>query len=70
VGYGESKLVSECLLGKAATICGVRSATCRVGIVAGPVEKRQGAWNRHEYIPSVSSLLLYYILVLEKDRGC
>ncbi|KAI1126132.1 putative NRPS-like enzyme [Nemania abortiva] len=53
MGYGESKLVSECLLGKAATICGVRSATCRVGIVAGPVEKRQGVWNKHEYIPSI-----------------
>ncbi|KAI3319856.1 putative NRPS-like enzyme [Xylariaceae sp. AK1471] len=53
MGYGESKLVSECLLGKAAKICGVRSATCRVGIVAGPIEKRQGMWNKHEYIPSI-----------------
>ncbi|KAI1154381.1 putative NRPS-like enzyme [Nemania diffusa] len=53
MGYGESKLISECLLGKAEKICGVRSATCRVGIVAGPIEKPQGAWNKHEYIPSI-----------------
>ena len=53
-GYGQSKLVSECLLDKAAEISGVRSACCRVGIIAGPVEKRIGIWNKHEYIPSVS----------------
>ena len=57
IGYGQSKLISECLLDKAAEISGVRSAYCRVGIVAGPVEKRLGMWNRHEYIPSVSSPL-------------
>ncbi|KAI5860467.1 putative NRPS-like enzyme [Durotheca rogersii] len=53
MGYGESKLVSECLLDRAATISGVRSACCRVGIVAGPVERRQGLWSKHEYIPSI-----------------
>jgi nucleoside-diphosphate-sugar epimerase/aryl carrier-like protein len=53
-GYGQSKLVSELLLDKAADRCGVRSACCRVGIVAGPVESKLGIWNRHEYIPSVS----------------
>lgn len=55
MGYGQSKLISECLLDKAAEISGVPSACCRVGIVAGPVEKRLGIWNKHEYIPSVSS---------------
>ncbi|KAL7626082.1 hypothetical protein AAE478_002852 [Parahypoxylon ruwenzoriense] len=53
MGYGESKLVSECLLDRAAAISGVRSACCRVGIVAGPVERRLGLWNKHEYIPSI-----------------
>ena len=53
MGYGQSKLISECLLDQAAKISGVRSACCRVGIVAGPVEKRAGLWNKHEYIPSV-----------------
>ncbi|KAI0466489.1 putative NRPS-like enzyme [Xylaria cf. heliscus] len=53
MGYGESKLISEHLLSKAATVSGVRSATCRVGIVSGPIEKRLGLWNQHEYIPSV-----------------
>ena len=54
IGYGQSKLVSECLLDKATKISGVRSACCRVGIIAGPVEKKLGMWNKHEYIPSVS----------------
>ncbi|KAF4627917.1 hypothetical protein G7Y89_g10235 [Cudoniella acicularis] len=52
-GYGQSKLISECLLDKAAERCGVQSACCRVGIVAGPVESKLGMWNRHEYIPSI-----------------
>ncbi|KAL8722181.1 MAG: hypothetical protein Q9225_001277 [Loekoesia sp. 1 TL-2023] len=53
LGYGQSKLISECLLDKAAAISGVPSACCRVGIVAGPVEKGLGQWNKHEYIPSI-----------------
>ncbi|GAM40011.1 hypothetical protein TCE0_034f12025 [Talaromyces pinophilus] len=52
-GYGQSKLIAECLLDKAAEISGVRSACCRVGIVAGPVEQELGMWNKHEYIPSI-----------------
>ena len=54
MGYGQAKLVSECLLGEAAATSGLRVAVCRVGIVAGPVERKQGMWNRHEYIPAVS----------------
>ncbi|KAK4186651.1 hypothetical protein QBC35DRAFT_412198 [Podospora australis] len=53
MGYGQSKLIAENLLEKAGEISGVRSACCRVGIVAGPVESKAGMWNRHEYIPSV-----------------
>ncbi|KAI4103538.1 MAG: hypothetical protein L6R37_003755 [Teloschistes peruensis] len=54
LGYAQSKLISECLLDQASKVSGVRSACCRVGIVAGPVERRKGVWNKHEYIPSVS----------------
>ncbi|KAI0430279.1 acetyl-CoA synthetase-like protein [Xylaria sp. FL1042] len=53
MGYGQAKLVSECLLGEAAAASGLRAAVCRVGIVAGPVEKKHGMWNRHEYIPAL-----------------
>jgi acyl-CoA synthetase (AMP-forming)/AMP-acid ligase II len=54
-GYGQSKLIAECLLDEATRASGVRSAICRVGIVAGPVEREEGLWNVHEYIPSVST---------------
>ncbi|KAF7586175.1 hypothetical protein BBP40_009331, partial [Aspergillus hancockii] len=53
VGYGQSKLISECLLDKAAEVSGVRSACCRVGVVAGPIKQRLGLWNPNEYIPSI-----------------
>ena len=53
MGYGQSKLIAECLLDKASRISGVRSAICRVGIVAGPIEQVLGMWNTSEYIPSV-----------------
>lgn len=53
MGYGQSKLTAEVLLEKAAQVSVVRSACCRVGIVAGAVERRSGLWSKHEYIPSV-----------------
>ncbi|KAK3300367.1 putative NRPS-like enzyme [Chaetomium fimeti] len=53
MGYGRSKLVAEILLDRASQRSGVRSAVCRVGIVAGPVESTAGMWNKHEYIPSI-----------------
>jgi nucleoside-diphosphate-sugar epimerase len=56
-GYGQSKLIAEYLLDEATRISGVRTAVCRVGIVAGPVAKEEGLWNVHEYIPSVSQQL-------------
>ena len=55
MGYGRSKLIAEILLDRAGQRSGVRSAVCRVGIVAGPVESTAGMWNKHEYIPSVSA---------------
>ena len=54
LGYGQSKLIAECLLDEAAKVSGVRSASCRVGIISGPVKTNLGQWNKHEYIPSVS----------------
>lgn len=75
-GYGQSKLIAEGLLHKASEISGVRSAICRVGIVAGPVEQELGMWNKREYIPSViflffrvfsvrrSSFLLTYLQII------
>lgn len=63
-GYGQSKLVAESLLNKAAKISGVRSACCRVGIVAGPIEQQLGMWNKHEYVPSVSAPTILQPFVL------
>lgn len=60
MGYGQSKLIAENLLDKAAEISGVRSAVCRVGIVAGPIEQTLGMWNKSEYIPSVSTLSSFW----------
>ncbi|KAI0451243.1 acetyl-CoA synthetase-like protein [Xylaria acuta] len=53
MGYGQAKLVSECLLQEAATTSGLKAVVCRVGVVAGPVERKEGMWNRHEYIPAL-----------------
>ena len=58
MGYGQSKLIAEGLLDKASEISGVRSAICRVGIVAGPIEQDLGMWNTSEYIPSVITCLM------------
>lgn len=52
IGCGQSKFISEYILDKGAEISGVRSACCRVGIIAGPIEKNVGLWNKYEYIPS------------------
>ena len=62
MGYGQSKLIAEGLLDKASEISGVRSAICRVGIVAGPVEQALGMWNKSEYIPSVSLCVVFLVL--------
>ncbi|KAL5341649.1 acetyl-CoA synthetase-like protein [Aspergillus crustosus] len=51
-GYGQSKLLSECLLNRATEVSGVGAACCRVGIIAGPVTCA-GQWNPNEYIPSI-----------------
>ena len=53
MGYGESKYVAERLLELAAEEFGVSAAICRVGQLAGPVEKG-GMWSKQEWLPSVS----------------
>ena len=55
IGYGESKHIAERILETAAE-SGVSAAICRVGQVAGPVEKG-GMWNKQEWLPSVSHLI-------------
>jgi thioester reductase-like protein len=57
-GYGRSKLVSEFILSEACTRSGVQSSICRVGQIAGPVGVQSGMWNKHEWLPSVSLLII------------
>ena len=54
-GYSESKWVAERILDVAAKKSCVSSSICRVGQIAGPVDKGlKGAWNMQEWVPSVS----------------
>ena len=54
MGYGQSKLISERLLAKAAETSGIRTAVCRVGQVAGPVlHGERGVWSKQEWLPSL-----------------
>ena len=53
MGYGQSKLLCECLLDSAANVSAVNSASCRIGVIAGPVRNEQGQWSRHDFIPAV-----------------
>jgi len=65
-GYGESKWICERLLDVARTRSGVSSAICRVGQIAGPVEKRMGEgamWNKQEWFPTVCDFQFMTIIV-------
>ena len=53
IGYAESKNVAERMLEAAADHLDLSSAICRVGQVAGPVEKG-GVWSKQEWQPSVN----------------
>lgn len=53
MGYGESKLVAELLFNEANKKLGVQCAICRVGQIAGPVERNSGSWNEKEWLPSL-----------------
>ena len=51
-GYGESKLICENLLAKAADTSKIRASIYRVGQVAGPVTYH-GSWTRQEWLPAI-----------------
>lgn len=52
-GYGRSKLVSEMVLAEAYQKSGVSCCVCRIGQIAGPVDSKEGMWNKQEWLPSV-----------------
>ncbi|KAI9879042.1 MAG: hypothetical protein M1830_009784 [Pleopsidium flavum] len=52
MGYGESKNVSERILGVANEECGVPVSILRVGQIAGPLMAK-GVWNKDEWLPSL-----------------
>lgn len=51
-GYGRSKMVGGLILEDAAKVGDFPAAIIRVGQIAGP-EGEAGAWNRHEWLPSI-----------------
>ncbi|MCJ1463036.1 hypothetical protein MMC07_001640 [Pseudocyphellaria aurata] len=53
MGYGESKHISERLLGLGSANFNLPISICRVGQVAGPVRSTQGMWNKQEWFPSL-----------------
>ena len=51
MGYGESKWVTEQLLGRVAKDTGLRTAVVRVGQLSG--DTRVGGWNVKEWVPAI-----------------
>ncbi|PKS13383.1 hypothetical protein jhhlp_000154 [Lomentospora prolificans] len=66
-GYGMSKLVSSLILEQATEKSGVPTEVIRVGQIGGP-ESDHGAWNKHEWLPSIIASSVY-LGVLPKDLG-
>ena len=52
-GYGQSKAVASQLLKEASRTCGIGGAVIRVGQISGPVRSLAGAWNPHEWLPTL-----------------
>ena len=64
MGYAESKQISERLLNCAAQICDQRTTVCRLGQVAGPVQRgEKGKWNLQEWFPSLIASSAYLGLI-------
>ncbi|EFX03079.1 nonribosomal peptide synthetase [Grosmannia clavigera kw1407] len=57
-GYGSSKLVGSLVMDDAHRTGDFPLAVVRVGQIAGP-EATSGAWNRHEWFPSIVASSLY-----------
>ncbi|KAH8651039.1 nonribosomal peptide synthetase [Xylariales sp. PMI_506] len=57
-GYGRSKMVGSMIMEDAARAGDFPAATIRVGQVGGP-EAEAGAWNRHEWLPSIIASSLH-----------
>ncbi|KAF1949507.1 putative NRPS-like enzyme [Byssothecium circinans] len=52
IGYAESKAVAEQILAAASTQSHIPTSIIRIGQIAGPSEKDNGAkWNEHEWFP-------------------
>ncbi|KAI1851567.1 hypothetical protein JX266_003029 [Neoarthrinium moseri] len=66
-GYGRSKMVGSMIMEDASKAGDFPAATIRVGQIAGP-ESEKGAWNRHEWFPSVIASSLH-LKALPSDLG-
>ena len=53
MGYGESKHVSERILGITSSRSSVPVSILRVGQIAGPLASKSGAWPKDEWLPSL-----------------
>lgn len=66
-GYGRSKLVGSLILEDVAVAGDFPAAVVRMGQIAGP-EADEGAWNRHEWLPSIIASSLH-LKALPADLG-
>ncbi|KAK6082367.1 nonribosomal peptide synthetase [Seiridium cupressi] len=66
-GYGRSKMVGSMIMEDATKVGDFPAASIRVGQIAGP-ESEAGAWNRHEWFPSIIASSLY-LKALPSDLG-
>lgn len=67
-GYGQSKMIGSLILEDAAKIGDFPVAVVRVGQIAGP-EADAGAWNRHEWLPSIVASSARRLGALPRDLG-
>lgn len=52
-GYGESKYISEILLEKGASVCGIKVSIARIGQITGASGTQKGSWNTSEWFPRI-----------------
>lgn len=64
MGYSRAKLAASMILDAAAARSGLPTASVRVGQVAG-ARRREGVWNKREYIPSLVASSLHLGLLPE-----